>query len=188
MIHFQSTATASGPTSQPLGADLLSSAPDNSYSPRTDPRPGSIPDAAAIHLDTATADADLVITSVHPHHNSPRTSDHMTLLAARLLRIGGLLAVLTHSDWSSGELFDPTGPLVAGAQNADLLYLQHIVALHTPIRHRQPPIATTAIDTSEAHERGCAPPHRRISSDVLVFAPPRDPTTPDGRHPQQRRN
>ena len=172
--HWQPPGTASGSTSPPVGADLIST-PDSPHSPRIGPAPGNAPDAAAICLDIATADADLIITSLHPHHGGPCVSDHLTLLAARLLRVGGLLAVLTHSDWSSGELFDPTGPLVASAQNADLLYLQHIVALHTPLRHRQPPSAT---NTSEAHGRRFAPPHCRISSDVLVFAQPRDHQQP----------
>jgi hypothetical protein len=174
VIHFQPTATASGSTSPPLCADLLSSSPDSPHPPRTDPLPGSTADAAAIHLDTANADADLVITSLDSQHSGPCVSDHMTLLAARLLRAGGVLAVLTHSDWSKGELFDPTGPLVACAQNAGLLYLQHIIALHAPLRHRQPPSATTVTTTPAAHERGCAASHRRISSDVLVFAQHRD--------------
>jgi hypothetical protein len=177
VIDLPPTTTASRATSRPLGADLLST-PNSPHPTRTDPPPGSTPDAAAIRPDTAPADADLIITSLHPHHSGSCVSDHLMLLAARLLRAGGLLAVLTHSDWSSGELLDPTGPLVASAQHADLLYLQHIVALHTPIRHRHPPSPTTAIDTSEAHERGFPPPHRRISSDVLVFAQPRDHQQP----------
>src|SRR5205085_2165103 len=144
---------ASGSTSPPLGADLLSSSPNSPHPTRTDPLPGSPADAAAIHPDTATADADLIITSLDPQHSGPCISDHLTLLAARLLRAGGLLAVLTHSDWSTGALLDPTGPLVACAQNADLLYLQHIVALHTPLRHRQPPSATTVTTPPAAHER-----------------------------------
>jgi SAM-dependent methyltransferase len=157
-----------------LGADLLST-PDSPHSPRIDPPPDNAPDAAAIYLDIATADADLVITSLPPHHGGPCASDHLMLLAARLLRVGGLLAVLTHSDWSTGELLDPTGPLVASAQNADLLYLQHIVALHTSLRDGQPPSVTKP---SGAHGRGFVPPHRRISSDVLVFAQPRDHQQP----------
>jgi hypothetical protein len=98
----------------------------------------------------------------------------MTLLAARLLRVGGILAVLTHSDWSSGELLDPTGPLVTRAQNADLLYVQHIIALHIPVHCGQLGSAPTVDQTAQAYGHGMATPHRRISSDVLVFAQPQD--------------
>jgi hypothetical protein len=174
MIHLGLNAMASGSASQSLCADQLSTS-DSAHSPRIDPVPGSTPDAAAIRQDTATADADLIITSLHPQHSGSCIADYMTLLAARLLPVGGLLAVLTHSDWSSGELLDPTGPLVAGAQHADLLYLQHVVALHTRIRDGQPPSATTVTTTPSARGRGFVPPHRRVSSDVLVFAQPRSP-------------
>jgi hypothetical protein len=89
--------------------------------------------------------------------------------------------------------------VVASAQNADLLYLQHIVALHVPVRDDR--FATelltdiesaaegtvgrtvnTAITNAAAEQqtrpahhaavRGLPAPHRRIHSDVLVFAQP----------------
>jgi len=171
VIHWEPTATASRSTSPLSGADQLSTL-DSPWPPRTDPLPGSTPDGAATHLDTTTADADLIITSLPPQHSGRYTSDHITLLAARLLRVGGILVVLTHSDWSSGELLDPTGTVVACAQNADLLYLQHIVALHTPVHCGQLHSAPTVDQTPQAYGPGRATPHRRISSDVLVFAQP----------------
>jgi hypothetical protein len=173
VIHLKPDATASRSTSRPLPAELPSD-PDSRHSLTTDPLPGAAPSC----IEAATEDADLIITSLHPQHSSPCASDHLTLLAARLLRKGGILAVLTHSDWSSGELTDPTGPLVASAQNADLLYLQHIVALHIPVRCGQLQDATTVAQTPQAHGRGMAAPHHRISSDVLVFAQPRDHKPP----------
>jgi hypothetical protein len=146
----------------------------------------------------ATADrpgsADLVITSLplHPDDNPDVAGDAEALMvagrdliapaAARLLRAGGILVVLTHSDWSRGWLLDPTGPVVAAAQNADLLYLQHIVALHTPIRDGAL-LAPTDDDTAatqhartahRAQVRGLPAPHRRSASDLLVFAQPAD--------------
>lgn len=55
----------------------------------------------------------MIITSLRPEHRKTPTSDplrdHIALLAARLLRRRGILVVLTHSDWSHGELVDPTG-------------------------------------------------------------------------------
>jgi len=177
VIHWEPTATASKSTTPLSGADQLST-PDSPWSPRTDPLPGSTPDAAATHLDTTTADADLIITSLPPQHSGPYTSDHITLLAARLLRVGGILVVLTHSDWSSGELLDPTGHLVACAQNADLLYVQHIVALHTPVHCGQLHSTPTVDHTPQAYGPGRATPHRRISSDVLVFAQPQTTNHP----------
>ena len=50
------------------------------------------------------------------------------MLAAGMLRGGGILAVLTRvRHTADGALVDATGGIVASAQNADLLYLQHIV-------------------------------------------------------------
>jgi hypothetical protein len=106
------------------------------------------------------------------------------------LRVGGILVVLTRCDWPQGELIDPTGAVVASAQNADLLYLQHIVALHMPVRDgrfapESPTDADRAITSATAVQqaraahraalRGLPTPHRRIHSDVLVFAQPQSP-------------
>ena len=180
VLRLEPDLTAGGRASRPFWADLVGT-PDNTPAPEPDALPGGAPDAAPHRLDVASADADLIITSLRPEPNADRASDHVALLAARLLRVGGILAVLTHSDWSQGELVDPTGPVVASAQNADLLYLQHIVALHTPIHcgqfvgHLHGAEAPTH---DRAHGHGLPAPHRRISSDVLVFAQPHDHQPP----------
>ena len=135
--------------------------------------------------DAVPADTDLIITNLRPEHSGDHTSDLVALVAARLLRVGGILVVLTHSDWSRGELVDPTGRLVASAQNADLLYLQHIVALHTPVHDGAlatellPDIAGCAAEQHartlhRAAVRGLPTPHLRIHSDLLVFAQPHE--------------
>jgi hypothetical protein len=181
LIDLQLDPTATGPASRPFWADLLPT-PDDPRTPETQPQPG---DAAATRPNITTGTTDLIITSLRPEHSGDRASDHLALLAARLLRVGGILAVLTHSDWSCGELLDPTGTVVACAQNADLLYLQHIIALHTPIRRGHfhlPPAPEEA--PAPHHASGQPAPHHRISSDVLVFAQPHDhqppPLTPTG--------
>ena len=54
-----------------------------------------------------------------------------------MLRGGGILAVLTRvRHTADGVLVDATGGIVASAQNADLLYLQHIVIPAQPLRPR----------------------------------------------------
>ncbi|HEX6401716.1 MAG TPA: hypothetical protein VF003_00890 [Pseudonocardiaceae bacterium] len=178
LIHLQRDPTASGPASRPFWADLLQT-PEAPHPFRTHRHTDYAPDTAASQLDATTATTDLIITSLRPEHSGDRASDHVALLAARLLRVGGILAVLTHSDWSSGELRDPTGTVVASAQNADLLYLQHIIALHTPIHrgHFHLPPALTRAPVQHHTPRRPAP-HHRISSDVLVFAQPHDHQPP----------
>jgi len=180
VIRLEPDLTAGGRASRPFWADLVGT-PDNTPAPEPAALPSDAPDAAPNRFDVASADADLIITSLRPEPSTDHASDHIALLAAGLLRVGGILAVLTHSDWSQGELVDPTGPVVASAQNADLLYLQHIVALHAPIHggqfvaHRHGAEAPTH---DRAHEHGLPAPHRRISSDVLVFAQPHDHQPP----------
>ncbi len=142
----------------------------------------------------APGSADLVITSLPiPADADPDESrdggafeltgrDLIAPAAARLLRAGGILVVLTHSDWSRGWLRDPTGPVIAAGQNADLLYLQHIVALHTPVRGGAllaPPDDDASAEqyprtAHRAHVRGLPAPHRRSASDLLVFSQPHD--------------
>jgi hypothetical protein len=81
-------------------------------------------------------------------------------------------------------LIDPTGTVVASAQNADLLYLQHIVALHAPVRGGRFVVeldGPAAEDEPRARHRaavrGLPTPHRRIHSDVLIFAQPHTSTS-----------
>lgn len=98
--------------------------------------------------------------------------------------LGAAVAVIADLDRTAQMLhlqLDPTGTVVACAQNADLLYLQHIIALHTPIHrvhllphsHHAP-----APPPDHAPQPSPPTPHHRISSDVLVFAQPHDHQPP----------
>jgi hypothetical protein len=88
-------------------------------------------------------------------------------VAARL-GAGGLLAVLTHLDRRDGRVGDPTGSVVAAAQYADLLYLQHIV-LTTETTSPNPPtlVATSALEPECAYCRV-----RPMVVNLLLFAQP----------------
>ncbi len=127
----------------------------------------------ADHVETDVAGpADLLITFMPARHAAAEHTDTVARFAARALRLGGVLAVLTHCDHSDGVLVDPTGPMVTAGQNADLLYLQHVVAVHLPPAHLRPrPDHRADGRTSEAH--------RLVHSDVLIFAQPHD----DGARP-----
>jgi len=206
--HVPVDPTVTGPASRPFRAELVAG-PTHSLAvlpaaPETTAEP-TAPDSIAADADAA----DLIVTSVPPLHCGDHCGDHdgdhvadlVALYAARRLRVGGILAVLTHCDWTTGELTDPTGRVVAAGQNADLLYLQHIVAVHAPVRdgrfqlHERHPDAAHAADSDgvpndvdsggdggegvararhRAQVRGLPEPHRRIHSDVLVFAQPHD--------------
>ncbi|RBO79604.1 hypothetical protein [Nocardia puris] len=108
---------------------------------------------------------DLVIASLLADHLDPiAAAEHLTALATEVLAMGGLLVVLSrcrHSD--SGTLFDPAGPVVAAAQAADLLYLQHIIA--APISGDQ--ITAPADPAPSGTAR-----HTVAHTDVFVFLQP----------------
>ncbi len=202
--HVPVDPTVTGPASRPFWADLVAGPVPSSVVLPTAPEAAaevSAKDSEAGHADSA----DLIVTSVPPHYlddHSDHAADLVALYAARRMRVGGILVVLTHCDWTSGELADPTGAVVTAGQNADLLYLQHIVALHAPVRDGHFHLADphpdnlSDSDTGDGHPddgaarachraqaRGLPEPHRRIHSDVLVFAQPHDhqqspPTSP----------
>ncbi|MEC3979896.1 hypothetical protein [Amycolatopsis sp. H20-H5] len=124
---------------------------------------------------------DLIITTLPADRAGDGSVDAVALAAADLLTVGGILAVYTHSDWASGRLVDPSGPMIAAGQSADLLYLQHIVTLHTPIRdgHLQLPHTSDSI-AAHTHAQGRADvgdagvAHALAHGDVLVFVQARD--------------
>lgn len=185
-IHPAAPTSAPRPP-LPYWADVFHTAPPATSI--TEPDPGDLTvDNGDDHANLGTEPpvADLVIASV----GSDRPLDgHFGLACAARLRTGGILAVITHSDWTRGRLVDPTGPIVAAAQNADLLYLQHIVVVHAAVRDgafvldSDSPLAEDEQrGRHRAAARGLPAPHRRLHTDLLVFAQPRDhdptPTSP----------
>ncbi|MFI7680072.1 hypothetical protein [Actinophytocola sp. NPDC049390] len=189
-------SATTGPASRPFWSDLVDG---TSRTPATVPiTPAAAVEADTPHRTTApVGGADLVVTTLHPGYCGDRGADLVALFAARLLRVGGILVVLTHCDWTTGELTDPTGPMVAAGQNADLLYLQHIVAVHAPVRDGRFHLADAhsnhnaddgldGADPGDPHARarhralvrGLPEPHRRIHSDVLVFVQPHGHQSP----------
>lgn len=157
---------------RPFWADLVSGAATRTADAPT-PNPMAVEPADRVDLILVSLPADAAATV---------SLDRLALIAAGRLRFGGILAVYTHSDWNQGHLSDPTGAVIAAAQNADLLYLQHIVTLHTPARDgqlRAAPSPAAAADYEAARHRatvrGLPAPHLRAHGDVLVFAQPSQP-------------
>ena len=193
---------APGSEPDPELADALNAINDLDRAGRVDrvppgPAPEPIGAAPAATVDRSAREssralsepADLIITSLHSEHADDHSTGLAALYSARLLRVGGILVVLTHCDWAEGELTDPTGAVVTAGQNADLLYLQHIVALHEPVRDgcflstderpdSNPEHGAAGRARHRARVRGLPVPHRRIHSDVLVFAQPHDHQPP----------
>jgi hypothetical protein len=89
----------------------------------------------------------------------------------RVLRPGGVLAVITASTPCPGGLRDDPGEAISRARAAGLVYAQHIVALHAPITDSQ--ITPRPEDTARPDQAaGPAPAHVRIHSDLLAFTKP----------------
>lgn len=133
---------------------------------------------------------DLIITGAEPGHVDPVTAQHVALVAARCLRLGGTLIALTHCDHTHGQLVDPGGLLVTAAQDADLLYFQHIVAVTTlpPDRQQAPNQRPEDCDSPTAPSPGMAggmgwrpQRHPRVHCDLYVFGQPHDHAADD--HP-----
>jgi hypothetical protein len=110
--------------------------------------------------------ADLTDTAGAP------VDGRLGMLAVGRLRGGGILAVLLRVRHSAdGVLVDATGGIVASAQNADLLYLQHIVILAQPLR------SARATDAAQHQVPDLSTVHEVAHVDLLVFARPRTGNT-----------
>ncbi|WP_307795775.1 hypothetical protein [Amycolatopsis sp. 195334CR] len=187
-LTVDTRADGAATSSRPFWADLVTDTSDPSAvlaaAPSAPARTGVLGRAEAPESERS-ARADLVLVSLPAHAATAAPLDRLALLAAARLRHGGILAVYTHSDSTRGRLADPTGAIVAAAQHADLLYLQHIVTLHTPVekgRLRAAPNTAVAAEYDRAQHRatvsGLPAPHLRAHGDVLAFAQPSDPGAP----------
>ena len=89
----------------------------------------------------------------------------------RVLRPGGVLAVLTASTARPAGLRDDPGEVIAAARAAGLIYSQHIVALHAAITGGQ---LTPGLPGPARRDETAGPPVvcTRIHSDLLVFTKP----------------
>jgi hypothetical protein len=89
----------------------------------------------------------------------------------RVLRPGGVLAVITASTPRRAGLRDDPGEVIAAARAAGLIYAQHIVALHAAITGGQ---LTPGLPDAARPDQAAGPPavHASVHSDLLVFTKP----------------
>ena len=92
----------------------------------------------------------------------------------RVLRPGGVLAVITASTRRPGGLRDDPGGAIAAARAAGLIYAQHIIALHAAITGGQ---LTPGPPDAARPDEADGPPavHARVHSDLLVFTKHKEP-------------
>ncbi|HEY5357519.1 MAG TPA: hypothetical protein VIJ82_07475 [Streptosporangiaceae bacterium] len=96
----------------------------------------------------------------------------------RVLRPGGVLAVITASTPRPAGLRDDPGEVIAAARAAGLIYAQHIVALHAAITDGQ--LLPRPQDASPDETAGPPAVHARVHSDLLVFTKPGTPASSAG--------
>ena len=99
---------------------------------------------------------------------------------ATVLRPGGLLVTVTRNPRPQGRLFDLAAATIRLAQQAGLVYLQHVIALHAAIRDGRlvaRPSLRQRTNTRNARARG-VPAHLPVHDDVLVFLRRPAPTDP----------
>ena len=157
---------ASPPTSTP-GAAGAADLPTAGAAAATRGRSLNVTGAAApASVDVAFADLTATGETV---------DGRIGMLAAVALRGGGILAVLTRSRHQSAPgaaLVDPTGAIVAAAQNADLLYLQHIVIPTGPLLPPRPHPTVSPPQPPDHRDPDPHGSHDITHIDLLVFAQP----------------
>lgn len=119
----------------PAGPAELADSVDRSPSPagQLDPSSGTVLARHGLADDEASAARASRYELVVADLGCGAATDELGRAMAALVAPGGTLAVLTHSHRTGGVLVDPMGSVVAAAQNADLLYLQHIVLITGPL-------------------------------------------------------
>jgi len=136
LAYLQARAPAAGRRLQVLTGTLHLAETDSH------PAPGEQPAAAAV-----------ILTTVQPHQ-----PDRFEQVAWRqLLRPGGILAVLTHSDHDAGQLRDTTTPLIRTAQRHGLTWLDHIIITGRPIWPAGEDHAGSRRPVADASEQPAAP-------------------------------
>jgi hypothetical protein len=174
----QATATFTDPVlARVIGQALATTHPDHDL---------AVADLRLTRPDTLLADlrhlkgaASLVVrTYACSSRRHERTNTvgqaHLDLPgSAALLKPGGHLAVVTGLHHGQADPVDPAPALIAEAQRAGLLYLQHIIALRVPVRGErlEPPLTWGLPRTGAA--AGGLPASARVHSDLFIFTRPR---------------
>jgi hypothetical protein len=166
----QATATITDPVlARAIGRTLATTHPDHELA-AADFRL-TRPDTLLADLRHLKGAASLVVRA----HACPSVGQtHLDLTgSAALLKPGGHLAVVTGLHHGQEDPVDPAPALIAEAQRAGLLYLQHIIALRVPVRgERLEPPLTWGVPTTGAAVGGL-PVSARVHSDLFIFTRPR---------------
>ncbi|WUH98753.1 hypothetical protein OHR68_35430 [Spirillospora sp. NBC_00431] len=96
--------------------------------------------------------------------------------AWKVLRPGGVLAIITTARHQAGRLIDPAPRIIRQAQRLGFRYAQHIIALRVPIDGDALVVQAGPADLAELRDaRSCAlPPPVSVHADVCLFTKPQE--------------
>jgi hypothetical protein len=132
------------------------------------------PGALAELLGTQAGTVDLIIAAPRSDLPSAPTVDAFYRACFVVLRPAGRFVTVTTNTRYGDRCIDAAGTSVRLAQQAGFTYLQHVIALHTPVRGGalQPPSPFGAGSTLERTRRDSEPAHVLVHQDVCVFTKP----------------
>ncbi|MFA1546689.1 hypothetical protein [Actinomadura chokoriensis] len=184
------------PLAQHIGSRLRATLPVE-RSARVEMRPVR-PDQMARGLADHLGEVGLVIAAPPPHETggSPpprsgergcpacradlwmRSSEQLGLFLAsawKVLRPGGVLAIITTARHQAGRLIDPAPRIIRQAQGLGFSYVQHVIALRVPIDGDALVVQAGPADLAQLRGTGChaLPPPVSVHADVCLFTKPR---------------
>ena len=157
------------PATRPAHAWTRTSARRGACSPRSGPA------GRTLLLEAGCPEAGQAALAI-TGRGGPGAGGVLYAACERVLRPGGVLAVLTASTPGPGGLRDDPGEVIAAARAAGLIYAQHIVAVHAAITGGQ---LTPGPPGAARPDEAAGPPavHARVHSDLLVFTKPGKPAS-----------
>ncbi|TDB90508.1 hypothetical protein [Actinomadura sp. 7K534] len=95
--------------------------------------------------------------------------------AWKVLRPGGVLAIITTARHQAGRLVDPAPRIIRQAQGLGFGYVQHVIALRVPIDGDALVVQAGPADLAQLRGTGChvLPPSVSVHADVCLFTKPR---------------
>ncbi len=183
------------PLAQHIGARLRATLPAERLE-RVEMRPVR-PDQMARGLADRLGEVGLVIAAPPPYEsggNPPRrstergcpacradlwmlSSEQLGLFLAsawKVLRPGGVLAIITTARHQVGRLIDPAPRIIRQAQGLGFRYVQHVIALRVPIDGDTLAVQAGPADLAQLRRTGChaLPPPVSVHADVCLFIKP----------------
>jgi hypothetical protein len=132
------------------------------------------PEALAEIVGEHVGTIDLIVVAPQPDLPAAPTADAFYRACFVVLQPAGRLVTVTTNTRYGDRCIDAAGTSVRLAQQVGFTYLQHVIALHTPVRSGvlKPPSAEGHGPTLDRPRRDSKPAHLLVHQDVCVFTKP----------------